>query len=72
MIFLFAQPVKEAANTAIVQNNNQEYQNRVNGTHKDKVNRVVYPLKSKWKHGRILPIVDLAPFLAGRSADTDM
>lgn len=66
-----ADHVKESTNGAIVQNDNQGNQNCVNGTHKDKVNRVAYPVKNKWKHGNVLPIVDLALFLAERSADTD-
>jgi len=72
MIFLFTDQVKEGTNAAIVQNDNQADQNGVKGTHKDKVNRVVYPLECKWKHGSVLPMMDLAPSLEERSADTDM
>jgi hypothetical protein len=36
------------------------------------MNRVVYPLECKWKHGSVLPMMDLAPSLEERSADTDM
>ena len=72
MIFLLAYQVQEGTNAAIMQNDNQDYQNRVNRTHKDKVNRVVYPLECKWKHGSVLPMMDLAPSLEERSADTDM
>jgi hypothetical protein len=63
MTFFLADQVKESTNAAVVKNDDQQYQNRVKGTHKDEVNRVVYPFKSKWKHGSVLPIVDLAPFL---------
>ncbi len=72
MIFLFAYQVQEGTNAAIVQNDNQADQNGVKRTHKDKVNRVVYPLECKWKHGSVLPMMDLAPSLEERSADTDM
>ena len=72
MIFLLAYQVQEGTNAAIMQNDNQDYQNRVNRTHKDKVNRVVHPLECKWKHGSVLPMMDLAPSLEERSAGTDM
>jgi hypothetical protein len=71
MTLLLADQVKKSTNAAIVKNDDQQYQNRVKGTHKDKVNRVVYPFKSKWKHGSVLPIRGLAPFLEEKSADTD-
>jgi len=72
VIFLLADQVKEGTNDSIVYEDTQEYQNAVKGAHKDKVNWVAYPVKTKWKHGKVLPIVDLAPSLEERSADTDM
>jgi hypothetical protein len=68
--FLLADQVKKSTDAAIVKNDDQEYQNRVKGTHEHEVDRVVCPFKSKWKHGSVLPIVDLAPFLEEKSADT--
>jgi hypothetical protein len=63
MTFFLANQVKESTNAAVVKDDDQEYQNRVKGTHKDEVNRVVYPFKSKWKHGSVLPMMGLALFL---------
>jgi hypothetical protein len=60
MTLLLTDQVKKSTDAAIVKNDDQEYQNRVKGTHKDEVNRVVCPFKSKWKHGSVLPIVGLA------------
>lgn len=72
MIFLLAYQVKEGTNAAIMQNDNQGDQNSVSGAHKNIMNRVVCPLECKWKHGSVLPMMDLAPSLEERSADTDM
>jgi hypothetical protein len=52
VIFLLADQVKESTNDSIVYEDTQEYQNAVKGAHKDKVNRVAYPVKTKWKHGK--------------------
>jgi hypothetical protein len=72
MVFLFAQPVEEGTDAAIVQNDDQAYQDGVKGTHEDIVRCVVHPLKGKWKHDSVLPILDLTPFPAERSADIGM
>jgi len=56
-IFLFADQVKEGTNTAVVQNDTQEYQNSVKGTHEHKVYWIVYPFECKWKHGSVLPFL---------------
>ncbi len=72
-VALLAQPVKKGANATVVQNDDQERQDGIKRTHKYEMNCVIDPLKCKWKHGnRVLPILGLAPFLAGRWADTGM
>jgi hypothetical protein len=43
-VFL-ANQVKEGPNTAVMQNDTQEYQDSINRTHEDKVYWIVYPFE---------------------------
>ena len=61
-LILFAQPVKKGPNTTVVQCNTKEYHYGIKGTHKDKMACVIYPLKTKWKHGNVLPYSGFSSF----------
>ena len=47
---LLADHVKKGPDATVVKNDNQSKQNSIKGAHKDKMNRIIGPLKSKWKH----------------------
>jgi hypothetical protein len=54
----FAQPVEEGANAAIVYSNNQQDYDYIKRTHEYIVTGITYPLKTKWKHSSVLPMMD--------------
>jgi hypothetical protein len=62
MPFLPTNQIKKGSNTAVMKNNHYANQNRIKGAHKDKMNRVISPLKSKWKHHDTFLIMDSVPF----------
>ena len=45
-----ANHVKKGPDATVVQNDNQSKQHSIKGTHEDKMDWIVDPLKSKWKH----------------------